>query len=185
MRSVIIKNDGNGKFSSQPLPNAAQVSTVFGMLLEDINLDGNLDLILCGNDYGTDVYVGRYDASNGLVLLGDGKGNFSPLSILQSGFFIPGNSKALVKLMNSKKECLVIATQNRELIKAFIQKEELLEFRQIRVKFTVRSYLKMGRREKKKYIMAQGTYLNLVDLSMSTTKFSDWNFMILKAIKES
>ena len=41
---------------------------------------------LAGNDFGTEVTNGRYDAMNGLVLSGDGKGNFIAQTILQSGF---------------------------------------------------------------------------------------------------
>jgi hypothetical protein len=167
MRSVIIKNEGNGKFSSSPLPDAAQVSTVFGMLLEDINEDGNLDLIICGNDFGTDVYVGRYDASNGLVLLGDGKGNFSPLTILQSGFFIPGNSKALVKLMNSKNQCLFIATQNRQPVKAFYPKKAILTVPANPDEVSCMVFLRDGKKRKEEifngsgYLSQSGRFINV------------------------
>ena len=56
----------------------AQFSMLNGMVLEDFNGDGNLDLLLNGNDFGTEVPLGRYDALNGLVLLGLGDGNFKP-----------------------------------------------------------------------------------------------------------
>jgi hypothetical protein len=48
-----------------------------------------------------------------LVLKGDGKGGFTPLSILQSGVFIPGNGKALIKLRDVNNQYLVAASQNR------------------------------------------------------------------------
>ena len=64
----------------------------------DFDGDGNLDVVINGNDYGSDASIGRYDALNGLMLKGDGKDGFKPLSILQSGIYIPGNGKALVKL---------------------------------------------------------------------------------------
>ncbi len=63
------------------------------MAVDDFDGDGNLDVIINGNDWGTEVTVGRYDALNGLLLSGDGKGNFTPLSILESGIYIPGNGK--------------------------------------------------------------------------------------------
>ncbi|HRH61206.1 MAG TPA: FG-GAP-like repeat-containing protein, partial [Chitinophagaceae bacterium] len=110
-KSCFIKNDGNGKFTITPLPLQAQLSSVFGMLAEDVNSDGNLDVVIHGNDFGTEVSIGRYDAMNGLVLLGDGKGNFSALSILQSGIFIPGNGRALVKFADAKGKCLLAASQ--------------------------------------------------------------------------
>ena len=71
------------------------------------------------NDYSTDPSNGRYDALNGLVLKGDGKGRFIPLSILQSGIFIPGNGKALVKLRSSRGKFLLAAGQNKGPLKIF------------------------------------------------------------------
>jgi hypothetical protein len=75
--------------------------------------------LINGNDYGTEVSVGRYDACNGLFLKGNGKGSFSPLSILQSGWFVPGNGKALVKLQNAAGGTLVAASQNKGPLKVF------------------------------------------------------------------
>ncbi|HVX50103.1 MAG TPA: VCBS repeat-containing protein, partial [Chitinophagaceae bacterium] len=124
-KSCFIRNDGNGQFSMVPLPAQAQFSSLFGMVAEDVDGDGNLDVVITGNDYGTDVSVGRYDALNGLVLKGDGKGGFTPLSILQSGIFIPGNGKALVKLSNNKGQCLLAASQNRGPLKMFLLKESM------------------------------------------------------------
>ncbi|MET0636714.1 MAG: VCBS repeat-containing protein [Chitinophagaceae bacterium] len=117
--SSYLENKGGGKFTIRAMPEEMQYSSVFGMLAEDVNGDGNLDLVVSGNDYGTEVSVGRNDAANGLVLLGDGKGNFNPLSIRQSGFYIPGNGKALVKIMGSGKQLLLVASQNRGPLQAF------------------------------------------------------------------
>ncbi len=114
-----IRNDGNGKFTMAPLPSATQYSCMNGMIAEDFDGDGNLDLLLTGNDYGTEVSVGRYDACNGLLLKGDGKGGFAPLTILQSGWFVPGNAKALVKLRSADGKCLLVASQNKSNLKAF------------------------------------------------------------------
>jgi hypothetical protein len=76
--------------------------------------------VLCGNDYGNEVSNGHYDALNGLVLLGDGQGNFNPLSIQQSGFFVPGDAKAVVTLVAGKKKALAVS-QNRALLQLFEQ----------------------------------------------------------------
>ena len=66
------------------------------MQAEDVDGDGNLDIMMTGNDFGTDVSIGRYDALKGLVLKGDGKGNFKPLSISESGFFTKGNCRGMI-----------------------------------------------------------------------------------------
>ena len=117
-----IKNMGNGKFKMLPLPIATQYSCINGMVADDFDGDGNLDLLINGNDYGTEVSVGRYDGCNGLLLKGNGTGEFTTLSILQSGWFIPGNGKALVKLRNSTGKTLIAGSQNRGRLKVFVVK---------------------------------------------------------------
>ena len=112
-KSSFIRNNGNGNFAIEPLPDVAQYSIINGMIADDFDGDGNLDICMNTNDYGTDPSSGRYDALNGLVLKGDGKGGFAPLSILQSGVFIPGNGKALIKLKDINNEYRIVASQNR------------------------------------------------------------------------
>lgn len=119
LQSVLMRNEGNGKFSFQALPKEAQFSVLNGIVADDFDGDGNLDLVINGNDYGTEVSVGRYDALNGLFLKGDGKGGFAALSILQSGIFIPGNGKGLVKLRHANGQTLLAAAQNRGPLKIF------------------------------------------------------------------
>jgi len=119
LQSCFLRNDGNGKFTLIPLPIEAQVSALDGMETGDFDGDGNLDIVLSGNDYGTDVSIGRYDAFNGLMLKGDGKGNFKALSILQSGIYIPGNGKALVKLRDKSGNILLAASQHKDSLKVF------------------------------------------------------------------
>src|SRR6185312_7474303 len=62
MQSSYIENKGNGKFSIKPLPLQAQQAPVYGMKSVDIDGDGNLDVVMVGNDYGMDPYSGRHDA---------------------------------------------------------------------------------------------------------------------------
>ncbi|CAN5769728.1 VCBS repeat-containing protein [soil metagenome] len=120
-----VRNDGNGKFTMLPLPGNTQFSCMNGMIVEDFDADGNLDVLMVGNDYGTDVSVGRYDACNGLLLKGNGKGNFAAMTIQQSGWYVPGNAKALVKLRSGNGKLLVAASQNRDKLKLFQLKQNL------------------------------------------------------------
>nr|MBA4167609.1 VCBS repeat-containing protein [Chitinophagaceae bacterium] len=119
LQSSYLRNDGNGKFTVLPLPDMAQVSALNGMVADDFDGDGNLDVLINGNDYATEVSIGRYDALNGLLLKGNGKGGFTPLSILQSGIFIPGDGKALVKLRSASGNYLVAASQYKDALKLF------------------------------------------------------------------
>jgi len=122
--SSYCRNDGDGKFTLIALPFKAQLSALNGMVTDDFDGDGNLDVAINTNDYGTDVSTGRYDALNGLMLKGDGKGHFIPQSILESGIFIPGNGKALVKLKSKNGQYLLAAAQNRGPLKIFELKKE-------------------------------------------------------------
>lgn len=119
LQSCYLRNEGHGKFTIIPLPVNAQFSALNGMIADDFDGDGNLDVLVNGNDYSTDVAIGRMDALNGLLLKGDGKGNFSPLSIMQSGIYIPGDGKALVRLKGSKGNYLVAASQHNGPVKLF------------------------------------------------------------------
>lgn len=119
LTSCYLQNDGDGKFTLQKLPMQAQVSLLCGMSVSDFDDDGNLDIVINGNDYGTEVSTGRYDALNGLMLKGNGNGTFTPLSILQSGIYIPGDGKSLVQLRNNKNECLLAAAENRGPLRIF------------------------------------------------------------------
>jgi hypothetical protein len=151
MKSSYLKNVGKGKFELQPLPEEAQFAPVYGMVTDDFNKDGNLDVALVGNDYGTEVTNGRYDALNGLVLLGDGSGEFHPQTILQSGLFVPGDAKALIKLLDANGNCMLAASQNRGLLKVFRGKQN---FSSIPLKPTDKYaiiYLKSGQKRKEEF----------------------------------
>ncbi|GAA4432891.1 VCBS repeat-containing protein [Pontibacter saemangeumensis] len=117
--SSYIENLGKGKFKLKPLPKAAQLAPIYGMQPDDIDGDGNLDLLLVGNDYGTEVFTGRYDAFTGLYLKGDGKGGFRPVPLSESGFFVDGDAKAVAQLFGAKGQKLTLVTQNNDSLLIF------------------------------------------------------------------
>ena len=119
LESCYLRNDGAGKFTLIPLPREAQMSVIDAMVVDDFDGDGNLDILMNGNDYGTEVATGRYDALNGLLLKGDGKGNFFPRSIRESGIYIPHDGKALVKLIGASGDYLVAASQHQDVLKLY------------------------------------------------------------------
>lgn len=111
--SSLLINQGNGQFSVKKLPLKAQFSEMHGILVIDINNDGNKDLILSGNNYGTDVEQGQSDASIGCVLLGNGKGEFEPLSSLKSGFKIIGDMRGVYQLNDKNQSIIVLRNSGR------------------------------------------------------------------------
>ena len=116
--SMVFINEG-GKMLAKYLPNEAQVAPINGIITTDINKDGNLDLIIAGNNFDTEVETARYDAGTGLVLLGDGKGEFEALSCLESGIFANKNVKDIKQLKNSDGENLIIVANNHGPLQIF------------------------------------------------------------------
>ena len=119
LNTSYIENVGEGKFKISPLPMQAQTAPVNGMLVEDFDDDGNLDVLMVGNDFGNEVSVGRLDAFNGLLLKGDGTGKFNPASLSESAFCVSGDAKGLVRVANSQGKPVILASQNRADLKSF------------------------------------------------------------------
>jgi hypothetical protein len=112
-----LENRGKEGWVLKPLPVEAQFAPAYGITAGDYNGDGHLDIMLTGNSYAPDVLTGRYDALKGLVLTGDGAGNFRPLSVQQSGLLIDGNAKSLAELVTVNDQVLVLAAQNNDTLK--------------------------------------------------------------------
>ncbi|WP_422082284.1 VCBS repeat-containing protein [Ulvibacterium sp.] len=113
-----LENLGSGRFKMSELPRSVQTAPIYGMVVKDYNGDGNLDVLAVGNFYSGEVFSGRYDASIGWVLVGDGNGGFDPLKVSESGFFVPGDAKGLINLY-TEKGGFVLAGVNDDATKAF------------------------------------------------------------------
>ena len=99
LESAVFINKGNGKFLHKPFPARAQLSAVNTILAEDINGDGNKEIILAGNFYGFKPEVGRLDASYGDVYrYNKDSFNFVPASL--TGFKINGQVRSSIVLKN-------------------------------------------------------------------------------------
>lgn len=175
LQSVYLRNDGKGKFSIVPLPVAAQISQLSGIIADDFDGDGNLDVALNGNDFGTEVSTGRYDAFNGLILKGDGKGGFKPLSIMQSGIFIPGDGKALVKLRGAQGGYLLAASQYKAALKVFQLKRNVKTVQLLPMDAFASINYKNGRKAKQEFyngasfLSQSGRFFNIERSMVSVT----------------
>ncbi len=110
--SSYIENLGNGKFIKKNLPAEAQFAPVYGMITGDYNDDGNLDILMAGNSYATEASTGRYDAMSGLLLKGDGMGNFIAVNSAVTGFKADTDVKSLVQLFSPEGAATVLAGNN-------------------------------------------------------------------------
>ncbi|HEY4150413.1 MAG TPA: VCBS repeat-containing protein [Chitinophagaceae bacterium] len=117
--SAWLENLGNGKFAVHTLPVAAQFAPVNAIIAEDINGDGNIDLLIAGNEYQNNVMTGCFDASYGLLLEGDGKGGFRAVPPVKSGFIIDGDVKSLKIMRTAGNKRILVAGVNDEKLKCF------------------------------------------------------------------
>ncbi len=97
--SCFISNT-QGELHEVTLPVQAQCSPVFTITALDYNNDGNDDLLFCGNINHARIHFGKYDASYGILLQGDGKGNFNYINQQQSGFHIKGDVRSVLNINN-------------------------------------------------------------------------------------
>jgi hypothetical protein len=93
----------------------AQISSVNASLIDDFNHDGVLDVLIVGNHFDAEVETTRYDASNGLLLLGDGGLSYESQNALYSGFYVPGNAKEMVQIeMENGLKVIVVGNNNQQ-----------------------------------------------------------------------
>lgn len=113
--SVILLNN-NSKFIIKKLPIQAQVSPIKDAVIKDFNNDGLLDLFIVGNHYGVEVETIRYDAGNGLILLGNGASEFKAITTKESGINIPNDTRSISSIVINNRNILLV-TSNKDSIK--------------------------------------------------------------------
>ena len=116
LASVIALNRGDGTFELRALPAEAQFAPVFASLAGDFDGDGKTDVIVAGNFFGVTPAEGRYDASYGLLLHGDGTGRFAPVDMESSGLAIDGQVRRLAFLRSAKYGRVIVVAKNNDLM---------------------------------------------------------------------
>ncbi len=110
--TVYAENNGDGTFTLRPLPLRAQWAPVYALLADDFDGDGHKDLLLAGNFDGVTPRRGRYDASYGWLLRGDGQGAFAVTEPAESNLWIEGQARALRWLEHADGARLIVAARN-------------------------------------------------------------------------
>lgn len=111
MQTVYLENKGSDGFVQHALPLEAQYAPVYGIAVVDANQDGKKDLLLAGNNMWTRIKFGRYSANHGVLLIGDGKGNFTYLPQYESGLQLKGDVRSLA-VLKGKTSYQVVAGIN-------------------------------------------------------------------------
>jgi hypothetical protein len=116
--SLYLQNNGDGTFTAVALPQLAQISPIRGIIAHDVDGDGNLDLIVAGNLGDTEPNTPPADAGNGLWLKGDGRGHFTPVPPVESGFLAPRNVTGLALIRTPAGKAVLVAN-NGDSLQAF------------------------------------------------------------------
>lgn len=119
LESCYIENQGNGQFKIHILPLELQVSPLNDFLVEDINNDGNLDALVIGNSYATEVGQGRYDAFTGAIMWGNGHGKFDIKRGADCGFKADKDAKSLIKIQFEKNKKTYLVGNNSAKLQGF------------------------------------------------------------------
>ena len=120
--SAVFLNNGT-KFSFNPLPHEAQLAPAFGICAKDFNGDSSIDLFIAQNDFSVPPRYSRYDSGQGLLLTGDGNGNFSPMNSKDSGITIYGEQRdAVAADFNGDKKLDLVISQRDADTKLYLQK---------------------------------------------------------------
>lgn len=100
LKTAYFESAPDGRLHEKKLPLQAQFSSVFTLSSIDFDQDGKKDLLLCGNMNQARLRFGKYDANYGVLLKGDGKGNFAYVPQNISGFKLKGDVRSVTKLNN-------------------------------------------------------------------------------------
>jgi hypothetical protein len=98
LRTTYFESGADGLLHEKALPLQTQFSPVFTINELDYDLDGKKDLLLCGNINHARLRFGKTDANYGVLLKGDGKGNFTYIPQKQSGFRLWGDVRSVIQL---------------------------------------------------------------------------------------
>jgi len=115
LSSVLLINNGNGKFILPKLPYPLQWSPLFSFIAGDFNNDNKTDILAAGNFYGVVPYEGRYDAIFPGLLLQQDTMNFLPAGLPVSGLEIPGEVRdiKMIRLCGKQKAFLIARNNGR------------------------------------------------------------------------
>lgn len=113
-KSLLLVNNGQGKFRKIELPSRAQSIPILDGQTLDFNGDGFEDLILVGNIYHTEPGTPRLDNPFGLLLISNQKDGYDILGPESTGFYLNGDAKSvrLVNHLTQKKTFAVVGVNN-------------------------------------------------------------------------
>ena len=120
--SSLAVNNGDGTFALQALPIEVQFAPIYAVLAEDFDGDGHTDLLAAGNFHGVPPVRGRYDASYGMLLRGNGEGRFESVDMEASNLVIEGQVRDMRMLRRADGDRLIIVARNNDRLQILLHK---------------------------------------------------------------
>ncbi len=111
LQSAVLWNEGNG-FSLKALPLEAQVSPVFGIVADDLDGDGAMDIWLGGNFYALKPQVGRHNASRGVLLKGAPNRSFTFSPQPRNELYVEGEVRDAAMVSTGQDKRIMVARNN-------------------------------------------------------------------------
>jgi hypothetical protein len=108
----LVRNNGDGSFTVVPLPREAQIAPMYGIIAGDFERKGHTDLLIAGNLDAVKPEIGKMSAGYGVYLRGDGKGRFTPVKVLESGFFVPGQARDIQPVRTRNGRIYIVSRNN-------------------------------------------------------------------------
>ena len=112
--SAVALSDGKGGFALRQMPIEAQFAPIRTAVVADVDGDGHQDVIVAGNFHGVTPLEGRYDASYGLVMRGDGTGALRSVDMRTSNLRLDGEVRHMAWLRAANGDRLLVVARNND-----------------------------------------------------------------------
>jgi enediyne biosynthesis protein E4 len=112
LHSSILRNNGQGLFSIEPLPPEIQFSAVSGIVYDDFDGDGKKDILTAGNFFPFRVQQGRCDAGMGSLLKGEKNGKFNIVSRQITNLQVLGDVRDMIAVKSKIGNIIIVSKNN-------------------------------------------------------------------------
>ncbi|MCB0669198.1 MAG: VCBS repeat-containing protein [Saprospiraceae bacterium] len=113
LQSIIFDVVG-GSLEAVPLPVDAQVAPIYAIHPLDYDQDGDMDLLVAGNNEYNRVKLGEMNANHGLLVENTGNLKFNAVSSRKSGLNLRGDVRSIRKLQVGETSYYIFGINNRE-----------------------------------------------------------------------
>lgn len=116
-KSVVLWNDA-GSFSLHELPMQVQLSPIYAIYAADLDYDGNIELVLGGNQFKAKPQTGIYSSNTGIVLKIKNNRNFEVMEISNTGLYERGQIRDIKEIIIGGERYVLLAI-NDEILKIY------------------------------------------------------------------